>query len=78
MFLVEKLAETLASRIASAQAAPGDAGSGWRLHVRHRELAREGHEAAYVADRQVPSRDGTSNGLGGEAAGASPVQAQEA
>ena len=40
-YLVEKLAAHLADRIAMARAA-GDAGFGWRLHVTHRELAREG------------------------------------
>ena len=29
-------------------------GLGWRLHVTHRELAREGLEAAYLTDRPVP------------------------
>ena len=77
VFLVEKLAETLASRIASAQASSG-AGLGWRLHVTHRELAREGHEAAYLAARPVPGRDGASDEHHGEGASASPVQAQEA
>jgi UPF0042 nucleotide-binding protein len=77
VFLVEKLAETLASRIALAQAS-GGAGLGWRLHVTHRELAREGHEAAYLADRPVPNRGGADDDHHGEGTSASPVQAQEA
>jgi RNase adapter protein RapZ len=52
VYLVEKLAHHLADRIAEARAS-GDAGFGWRLHVTHRELAREGLEAAYLTDRPV-------------------------
>ena len=43
VYLVETLAAHLASRIAADQATGGP-GAGWRLHVTHRELAREGHE----------------------------------
>ena len=75
--LVEKLADHLASRIAAAQAS-GNANLGWRLHVTHRELAREGHEAAYLTDRSVPRTGGTSDQDRGEAFQSSPVQAQEA
>ena len=52
-------------------------GFGWRLHVTHRELAREGLEAAYLTDRPVP-RPGDASELRDEAATAAPVQAQEA
>ena len=76
VYLVEKLARHLADRIALARAA-GDAGFGWRLHVTHRELAREGLEAAYLTDRPVP-RSGDASGYFGAAATAVPVQAQEA
>ena len=76
VFLVEKLAQHLADRIATARAS-GDTGLGWRLHVTHRELAREGLEAAYLTDRPVP---GTGRALEfrDAAATAAPIQAQEA
>jgi UPF0042 nucleotide-binding protein len=48
VYTIEKLAAALASRIGS-----GDAASGWRLHVTHRELAREGNAAAFLAERPV-------------------------
>jgi RNase adapter protein RapZ len=76
VFLVEKLAQHLADRIATAWAS-GDTGLGWRLHVTHRELAREGLEAAYLTDRPVPWTDSAS-GFRDAAAPAAPVQAQEA
>jgi UPF0042 nucleotide-binding protein len=76
VYLVEKLARHLADRIAVARAS-GDAGFGWRLHVTHRELAREGLEAAYLTDRPVP-RTGDAAGLAGVPANATPAQAQEA
>jgi RNase adapter protein RapZ len=41
VYLIEKLADHLASRVAASQAA-GSSGFGLRLHVSHRELAREG------------------------------------
>ncbi len=75
--LVEKLADHLASRLAAALASGGP-GLGWRLHVTHRELAREGHEAAYLTDRSAPHPDGTSDQDHGAASHAAPVQAQEA
>jgi RNase adapter protein RapZ len=74
--LVEKLAAHLAFRITAAHAS--GASLGWRLHVTHRELAREGHEAAYLTDRSVPRLNGTSDQDLGGALQASPVQAQEA
>jgi UPF0042 nucleotide-binding protein len=70
--LVEHLANALAARIA-----PGG-GQDWRLHVTHRELAREGHDAAYLADRPAPGRGGASDGFHGEGVQPPPVQAQEA
>ena len=76
VYLVEKLAQHLGDRIAAAQAS-GDMGFAWRLHVTHRELAREGLEAAYLTDRPVP-RSGDASGFHGAAAIATPVQAQEA
>ena len=74
--LVEKLANHLASRIAATQAA-GGANPGWRLHVIHRELAREGHDAVYLTDRSAPEPGGAFARDRGETA-TSPVQAQEA
>jgi UPF0042 nucleotide-binding protein len=74
--LVEKLGDYLTARIAAARAS-GDAGFGWRLHVTHRELAREGLEAAYLTDRPVP-RTGFGSEFRGEAAAVAPIQAQEA
>jgi RNase adapter protein RapZ len=76
VYLVEKLGDYLAARIAAAQAS-GDTGFGWRLHVTHRELAREGLEAAYLTDRPVP-RTGRASEFRGEAAAVAPIQAQEA
>jgi UPF0042 nucleotide-binding protein len=75
VYLVEKLAHHLADRIATVQAS-GDAGLGWRLLVTHRELAREGLEAAYLTDRPVP-RTGASK-RHDAAATAATIQAQEA
>jgi UPF0042 nucleotide-binding protein len=43
VYLVERLAVALS-------------GGGWRLHVTHRELAREGNEAPVLTDRSVPGR----------------------
>jgi RNase adapter protein RapZ len=74
VYLVEKLADHLADRIAAARTSGG---LGWRLHVTHRELAREGLEAAYLTDRPVP-RTGKASEFCGAAAIAAPVQAQEA
>ncbi len=74
--LVEKLGDYLAARIAAAQAS-GDTGFGWRLQVTHRELVREGLEAAYLTDRPVP-RTGSASEFRGEAAAVAPIQAQEA
>ncbi len=74
VYLVEALAAHLGSRLA-ANAAGGETGPGWRLHVAHRELAREGHEAAYLTERPVPRRDGSDHG---ETPRSSSVQAQEA
>jgi RNase adapter protein RapZ len=75
--LVEKLAQYLASRTA-AKMAEGGANPGWRLHVTHRELAREGLTAAYLTDRSVPEPAGTFASDLGKTITSSPVQAQEA
>ena len=40
VYLIERLAE----RLTSARSAGGESGSGWRLHVSHRELARDGQD----------------------------------
>ena len=74
VYLVEQLAEYLASRIA-AKAAAGGQGIEWQLNVTHRELAREGKNAVSMTDRPVPRRDGSDND---EAPRPSAVQAQEA
>jgi UPF0042 nucleotide-binding protein len=50
VYLVERLASYLAARIVEREA-------GWRLHVAHRELAREGLNAAYLVDRPTPRRE---------------------
>jgi RNase adapter protein RapZ len=76
VYLIEKLGRYLADRIADARAS-GDTGFGWRLHVTHRELAREGLEAAYLTDRPMP-RTGSASEFRGEAAAVAPIQAQEA
>ena len=77
VYITERLAAYLADRVAS-----GGVDKNWRLHVAHRELAREGHASAYLTDRPVPSSTaGTGAGteLGGGAADrTAPVQAQDA
>jgi UPF0042 nucleotide-binding protein len=50
VYLIERLASHLATRIAEAKAA-GETGAGWRLHVMHRELAHEGVETTDPPDR---------------------------
>jgi UPF0042 nucleotide-binding protein len=75
--LVEKLADHLASRITAAVAS-GGAGPGWRLHVTHRELAREGQDAAYSTDRSETHPNGAAEQDRGAVQTPSPVQAQEA
>ena len=53
----------------------------WKLHVTHRELAREGHEAAYLTDRPVIPNPGGGDNIRGDGGGdtsSAPVQAQEA
>jgi UPF0042 nucleotide-binding protein len=72
VYLVEKLARHLADRIASAQESGGTA-PGWRLLVRHRELAREGLEAAYPTERLEP-RPGDASELRDTAAANAPVR----
>jgi UPF0042 nucleotide-binding protein len=76
VYLVERLAERLAGKIAAAKAS-GDTGFGWRLHVTHRELAREGLETAHLTDRSATTTGGAEEFRGGAVA-ATPVQAQEA
>ncbi len=53
VYIVEKLADRLTSRLA------GRAERGWRVLVAHRELAREGNAAAYLADRPGAGQGGT-------------------
>jgi UPF0042 nucleotide-binding protein len=83
VWLIEKLARHLGDRIAAAGES-GDGGLGWRLHVTHRELAREGHEAAFPAERFAQPADASElqdvaqGTRPGTTPGATPVQAQEA
>ena len=72
MHIVERLAARLASRFST-----GDAEAAWRVHVAHRELAREEQAAALAAGRPEARRDGTVQQAGGNAP-PYPVQAQEA
>ncbi len=74
VYLIEKLSAYLTARLAADQAA-GTGEASWRLHVSHRELARETPAAANEMDRSVPRRDGIGHGPGSRPA---PVQAQEA
>lgn len=53
-------------------------GAGWRLHVTHRELARENVPAAIPADGPAARRDGSFGNDTDEGPRASPNQAQEA
>ncbi len=46
IYMVERLASHLANSIAERRV-------GWRLHVTHRELARDGLSATYLADRAL-------------------------
>ncbi len=84
VFTVEKLAAALASRTPS-----GDAASGWRLYVTHRELAREGNAAALLAEPQQRPSAGRTGGQDdgcdergrdgrGDGGMPAPVHAQEA
>ena len=47
VYMVEQLSNTLAEWIAANSLS-------WRLHVSHRELAREGLSAAYLSNRSLP------------------------
>ena len=51
VYLVERLADYLAERIAASELP-------WRLHVSHRELAREGLSAAYLSNRSITHGNG--------------------
>jgi UPF0042 nucleotide-binding protein len=74
VYLIEKLASHLTGLLATSRVA-GKAVLPLRLHVSHRELARETQSATDDTDRSVPRRDGRANGAGSRPA---PVQAQEA
>ena len=76
VYLVEKLAHHLTDWITAAPAR-NDRGIGFRLLVRHRELARQGLEAAYPVGRMIPAV-GDASEFDDAAAIAAPVQAQEA
>ena len=82
VFLVERLAAHLADRIAADQQGQGTRGPGmnWRLHVTHRELARDGQAESDLADRPVPHRDALKHDVTARGGGnqPSPLQAQEA
>jgi UPF0042 nucleotide-binding protein len=71
VYIIERLAAFLAARVAA-----GGSDTDWRLHVAHRELAREGHASAYLTDRPVaPGGMELGNGAGDLPA---PMQAREA
>ena len=61
-FLAERVAASGATKAGEAPAnppasdQPAGGANDWRLHVAHRELAREGHAHAYLTDRPVPAR----------------------
>jgi len=78
VYLIEKLADFLESRIAAAAEAPGGDRFAWHLHVMHRELAREGLDAGLPTVRPVQRVAAASMEHSDEATNASPVQAQEA
>jgi UPF0042 nucleotide-binding protein len=59
VYLVERLAAYVAAWIAERDV-------GWRLHVAHRELAREGLGAAYLMDRPVPRQETADDRTAGE------------
>jgi UPF0042 nucleotide-binding protein len=65
VYTVEKLAAGLASRTGSS-----DAQNGWRLHVTHRELAREGNTAAFLAERPLLERPALAGRLAAGRSGA--------
>ncbi len=71
VYLVERLAAHLGSRFMA-----GDVDTAWRVHVVHRELAREARPTP--ADRPGPRRDGGADRLDEGDARPPPVQAQEA
>ena len=73
VYLVEKLANHLTTRLAAAKTA-GDAAPVWRLHVTHRELGREDLDAAGVAARSASGADDVTNIADAPAI----IQAQEA
>jgi UPF0042 nucleotide-binding protein len=55
--LIEKLAVRLLARVSAGQGSD-DGGTHWRLHVTHRELAREGMQGGFLTERPVaPHRD---------------------
>jgi UPF0042 nucleotide-binding protein len=54
--LIEKLAKHLASCVLAKQGMV-DGGTQWRLHVTHRELAREGKQSESLAERPVASHE---------------------
>ena len=55
VYLVEKLAQHLTERSA-ADEGDGFGGVRWQVHVAHRELAREGMQAGFLAERPVASQ----------------------
>jgi UPF0042 nucleotide-binding protein len=74
VYLVESLAAHLASWLGSVDSG-SDLAVGWRLCVVHRDLARDGRDHAYLAERPVPRRAERQQREGTRS---SPVQAQEA
>jgi UPF0042 nucleotide-binding protein len=74
VYLIERLAAELQARIAADQMTGGP-GMGWRLHVTHRELARDGHEVGHITGHPPQRQPLTTDGGGSRPL---PVQAQEA
>jgi UPF0042 nucleotide-binding protein len=85
VYLIERLASHLSERIV-ADRTIRRAGTNWRLHVTHRELAlegevtRDGYGIAFTKDRPAARRDAIESDPGDQREDAlpSPIQAQEA
>jgi UPF0042 nucleotide-binding protein len=72
--LIEKLA-TYLTGLTGTKTGEGDAAAAWRVHVTHRELAREGIEAGFLTERLVASH---KDSVLDKDAGTSTVHPQEA
>ncbi len=72
--LIEKLANRLTGRLPAATAG-SDGGTRWRVHVTHREIAREGMQAGFLTERAVAPHEDSDLDKG---ARTSTVHPQEA